>query len=67
VEEKKSLKSTSMVKSKKDLAIVKRQLAELDGFGLKLEVIVKNLKQKDDELSKTRKEVDIDTLKCRLF
>ena len=59
-------KISSLTKSrterKRDLALTKRQLSELDGFSTKLERLKRQVKEKDDELSKLKSETDVDHL-----
>merc|ERR1712001_515890 len=52
----------SRTEKKRDLALTKRQLSELDGFSTKLERLKRQLKEKDDELSKLKSETNVDNL-----
>ena len=59
-------KKESIVKGrsqkKKELALTKRSLSELDGFSNKLEKLKRQLTDKDDKLSKLKAETDVDKL-----
>ena len=59
-------KKESIVKGrsqkKKELALTKRSLSELDGFSNKLEKLKRQLTDKDDKLSKLKAETDVDNL-----
>ena len=47
---------------KKELAMTKRSLSELDGFSTKLEQLKRQLKEKDDKLAKLKEETDVNEL-----
>ena len=64
IEEKKALKTNAMISKKRETALIKRQLSDLDGFGAKLTKITRTVDGLDDKIKQLKGRVDIDKVKA---
>ena len=66
LEEQKRLKREERSKTQKGIALIKRELSELQGSEIKLKTIMENLNDKELELNEAKQEVNIDGLKIKI-